>query len=409
MVTVEAKGATKWVVRPSRAFTNAVVRPLAARVKPAVKDGEVSFTLPGNGHYTLELDGFHNPLQMFVEPKRDFSEEKKSATMYFGPGNHYAGEVRLKSHDRVYIDRDAYVYGMFGIEDAEDVQISGYGVICGSVGRRCIPRCYGGLNPTPIWAMRSKNIKVYGPTVVDSACWCVSTFACRDVELSHIKVTGAWRYNTDGVDLCNSQDVYLHDSFIHSFDDTIVIKGRLEDRTKPVENIRVERCTCWCGWGGTLETGLETWASSWRDVVFEDCDLIHNSMAALRLHLGGPCKVENTTYRNIRIEYDASESAPEIHKNHDDKYTKRTTRPWTGCWLAITNGKMYAPGSMYKNPDVDPDEPYGSFDTVTIEDINITVEPGVPKPKQRICFEKGTTLGKIKWGSVLSGTVPVRP
>lgn len=400
MVTVESDGATEWAVRPSRAFTNAVVRPSSAGVKCEAKDGEVRFTLPRNGYFTLELDGFHRPLQMFVEPKRDFAAEKKSATMYFGPGNHYAGEIRLKSHDRVYIDRDAYVYGMFGIEDAEDVAISGYGVICGSIGRRHDLECYGGVNATPLWAVRSKNVKVCGPTVIDSACWCVATFGCRDVELSHLKVTGAWRYNTDGVDICNSENVWLHDSFVHSFDDSIVIKGMPLYRRLPVGDVRVERCVCWCGWGGTLETGLETWASSWRNVTFEDCDLIHNSMAALRLHLGGPCKVENTTYRNIRIEYDSSEREPEIHRDHDDRYTKRDGSVWVGNWLSIHNYKMYAPGGLYKNPDVGPDEPHGTFGKVTYEDIDILVEPGVPMPGQSVRFSEGTSLGEVEWRGV---------
>ena len=130
-------------------------------------------------------------------------------------------------------------------------------------------------------------------------------------------------------------------------------------------------------------------------------------MAALRLHLGGPCKVENTIYRNIRIEYDASESEPEYHKNHDDKYTKRAKRPWNDCWLAIMNDKMYGPNSMWKNPDVSPDEPFGSFGTATLEDIYITVEPGVPAPKHYIGFEKGTKLGEIEWNNVRMNGKPV--
>lgn len=399
MVLVEADGATKWRVKAERAFTNAVVRPLAARVRPEVKGGEIAFTLPQPGHYVLELDGIHSPLQMFVEPKRSFADDRKAATLVFGPGNHYAGEVALRSHDRVYIDRDAYVYGSFGMDGVEDVRISGYGVICNTIGRRGNLHCHGGDNATPIWARNSRGIRVCGPTVVDSCCWCIAAFGCEDVEISHVKVTGAWRYNTDGVDICNSRKVRLRDSFIHSFDDAVVIKGLLPYRTLPVEDIRVERCVCWCSWGGTLETGLETWASAWKGVVFEDCDLVHNARSAMRLNLGGPCRVQDTTFRDIRIEYDASERAPCLQKSRADRYVD-DGRPWTGSWLAIHNGKMYAPGGMYANPGVDPNEPYGSFGTATLENVEITVDPGAPEPKPSIRFGNGVKLGEIELENV---------
>ena len=42
-----------------------------------------------------------------------------------------------------------------------------------------------------------------GATVLDSCCWCVAAFNSSDLELANLKVTGAWRYNTDGIDICN--------------------------------------------------------------------------------------------------------------------------------------------------------------------------------------------------------------
>ena len=397
MVTVESDGATDWRVRAERKFSKAVVRPLSAGVKPVVADGEVRFTLPKPGHYTLELDDAHSPLQMFVEPKRDFAAERKAATISFGPGRHLAGVVRLKSHDRVFLDKDAFVYGSFAVDDAEDVMISGYGVICGTLGNRLSVdlALFADCNATPIRARNSKRLRIDGPTIVDSVGWNISTFGCADVEIAHVKVTGAWRYNTDGIDICNCENVRLRDSFIHSFDDAVVLKGLLPYRALPERNIRVERCVCWCGWGGTLENGLETWASAWDGIVFEDCDLIHNSMSAMRLHLGGPCALGDVTYRNIRIEYDATERAPEGQASRDAKYSHRRDAPWTGNWLTVRNAKMYRPGSTYVNKSVDPNEPCGVFRQLTLEDIDITVDDGVPRPAAWVCFEPGTALGRI--------------
>ncbi len=403
-VAVEAAGATAWRVKVARQFTNAVVRPLAAKVKvQRTAADELTFTLPRCGHYVLELDNYHEPLEIFVEPKNDFTEFRKTATLTFGPGLHLTRGIQLKSHDRVYIDKDAVVYGGFALNDVEDVEIRGYGVICGTTARR--PGAYSDDGKifsilTPIRAVNSKRVTIEGPIVLDSPEWCIALFDCADVELSHVKVTGAWRYNTDGIDLCNCRNVKLHDSYIHSFDDTIVVKGVLACREKAVENIHVARCVCWCGWGRTLENGLETWASAWRNVVFEDCDLIHNSMVALSVHLGGSCAVEDITFRNIRLEYDASRAEAEYQHKREDTYSKGANRPAIDYWFAALNGKMYGKDSLYKSAAVSPDEPFGTFKTCTLENISIQVDEGVPAPKVGIWPDKGTKFGEIKMENV---------
>ncbi|MCR4574784.1 MAG: hypothetical protein K5787_13590 [Lentisphaeria bacterium] len=397
MVKIEAEGATEFVVKSSRAFKVAKVRPLRAGVKTVVDRGEIRFTLPKPGYYVLELDGYHNPLEIFVDEKRDFAKEREEANIVFGPGIHEPVVVKLKSHDRVFLDKDAFVLGSFQVDGAEDVKISGYGIICGSRNRRVGDHCYREGMDFAVRVMDSKHIVFDGPTILDSSCWCVTSFNSSDVEFAHLKITAAWRYNTDGIDICNSQHVSIHDCFVHSFDDTIVLKGNFPefDRKDPVDDVKVERCVCWCGWGRTLEIGLETWAPYYRGIVFEDCDLIHNNAAALSVHLGGPAPIEDITFRNIRIEYDASEMESILQRDRDQKAVCKS--PWSGRWLDISNGKMFAAGSMYtKSNGLDVvNEPYGTFKKVIVEDIDITVDDGAVHPSHSIQAQPGSTFGEI--------------
>lgn len=399
MIRTEAAGPLELRVRPERAFTNAVVRPLRSKVVPQVSDGEIRLALPGPGSYVLELDGQRRPLEIFVDPERDFAAARKTATVVFGPGLHEPKVVRLRSHDRVFLDRDAVVLGSFQMDGVEDVKITGYGTICGSRNRRVGNNCYRlGMAPT-IRIMDSKNIVVDGPVVLDSACWMVEAFNSMDIELAHLKVTGAWRYNTDGIDICNSQRVTIRDSFIHSFDDTIVLKGiwLMPDRLRPVEDIRVERCVCWCGWGRTLEIGYETWAPYYRNILFQDCDLIHNNMGALSVHLGGPAPVEDVTYRDIRIEYDASDLAHVLQNGRDAKYTGSS--PFAGPYFIVENGKMFAPGVTCPGIDAYPDwahEPFGTVGRLTLENIAVTVGEGARTPPVVIAPQAGSAFGKIE-------------
>ena len=95
MIAVVADGKTEFRVKPDRAFTNVVVRPLSSGVKPRTVGSEIAFTLPKPGYYVLEIDGYHRPLEIFAQPKRDFAAERKAANIVFGPGLHEPKVVRL--------------------------------------------------------------------------------------------------------------------------------------------------------------------------------------------------------------------------------------------------------------------------------------------------------------------------
>lgn len=56
-------------------------------------------------------------------------------------------------------------------------------------------------------------------------CEFVSLFHCFNVKIEDIKVFRQWRYNADGIDIVNPQNINIENSFIHSFDDTISVKG----------------------------------------------------------------------------------------------------------------------------------------------------------------------------------------
>lgn len=396
MLRFETDGRTVVRVRPERKFTVARLRPLSAGVVPAVSDGEIRFTLPGPGYYTLELDGYHSPLEIFADPKRDFEKERQEANIVFGPGIHEPVVVKLHSHDRVFIDRDACVYGSFQADNVEDVKVYGYGIISGSRNRRVGNDCYRYGMDGAVRIIDSRDVLFDGPVVLDSSCWCVAAYNSSNLEFAHLKVTEAWRYNTDGIDICNSQHVRIHDCFVHSFDDTIVLKGNFPelDRRDPEEDILVERCVCWCGWGRTLEIGLETFAPYFRGIKFRDCDLIHNNGAALSVHMGGPAVIEDIAYNDIRIEYDSSEMAPVLQNDRDQKAECKA--PYQAYWIAATNGKMFAPGSSYADLGYDSsNDPYGTFVTLTAENITLVSDDSLPAPQACFMPEQGSSFGDI--------------
>ena len=368
----EAEGSVACRVVPKIPFKKAVVRPLSAEVKTVVTDGAISFTLPKPGYYVLETDGPHKALHIFMEPPRYFAE-RESATLNYGPGMHIVGLVRLRSHDRVYVDRDAIVFGCFTGENVEDVKIFGHGVIDGRICERVFEGGYTPLQQSCLRFHGSKGVSIDGPILMDSPCWVLACFDCEDVDIRHVKIVGQWRYNTDGIDICNSRRVKVCDSFVRSFDDTMVIKGVPPYRGKAVEDVTVERCVLWCGWGKTIEPGIKTWAPHFRNVRFVDCDVIRSAGAALNISAGGNAVMEDFTFDDIRVEMQAG-NQPEILQRSDDQRYDPAGRISCPTLVKIDNQNYVKLG----------DEPLGHVRNCTFRNIAVLTEPGVPPPQIRI-------------------------
>lgn len=380
-VAFEKNGPSSFVIRPRGGFKSVVVRPLSAGVKPETADGTVSFALPKAGHYTVEFDGSHRTLHLFQEPKRDFAEHG-TPTRTFGPGVHMAGLVRVKSGDRIYVDRDAVVYGRILGEDVRDVRIFGGGVIDGTTCGRVFDSGYTPLQPYGVAFFRSREIRVDGPILVNCAYWCTAFFDCENVEVSHLKVVGQWRYNTDGIDICNSRHVKVRDCFVRSFDDTICVKGVLPFADRPVEDISVERCVLWCGWGNTCEIGVETHAPHMKGIRFSQCDLIHNAAIALDVGCGGKTVVDDVSYRDIRVEFQRDTEPMVLQKRDGDGWNPGGKRGTPS--LAIIRANPYGK-----------DGGGGKVGRVTYDGLKLYFDDEATKPFVRIAAGTEVLIPKI--------------
>ncbi len=356
-------------------FDKAVIRPLSKNSAAAVEGKKVTFTLDKPGHYALELGTYHQTLYFFFDP---VSGEVKAEDVdyYFGPGIHFPGVINLKSGDRVYIDRGAVVFGSINGRNVKDVHIFGSGVLNGAAENRI----FGGFIETfcksTLKFYNSDNIRIEGIIVQDSTQWTTSFFSCTNIVIDNLKVVGQWRYNTDGVDFCSCHHIVMNNCFIRAFDDGIVIKGYNDlpfftvpeiRRDHSVTDIEIRNCTVWSGWGRTLEIGIETFTPEYKNILFENCDLIHSSASCLDVQNGNYACIHDVTFRNIRVEYQ-SETLPEIVQKSDDMVYDNAGRMGVPKLLNVDNHRYG--GQTGKFGD--------TFD-ILFEDIRVLAEEGVPE------------------------------
>jgi len=346
----------------NRPFQSVAVRPTSRGIHPAIEGRHITFTVAKPGQMTVELDGIHKALHLFADPpETDAPKPGDPDVLYFGPGVHKTGKIQIKSGQTVYIAGGAVVYGAIRGQGVSGVRILGRGVIDGSE----LARSDGG----DIRFSDSSDIKIQGVIMRDPAEWCAAFFGARKVAISDVKLVGLWRYNSDGIDVCNSQDVTIRDSFIRSFDDSIVIKGLKNRRQsfddRPVRNVRASRLVVWCDWGRALEIGAETCAPELTDVVFSDIDIIRTDVAAMDIQHGDRAAVHGIRFENIRVEIDDQNFAPIIQKSRDDKFDPVAASGFIpNLFVIIIQGTMWSHDTVR-----------GTVRDVLYKDIFVTGKP----------------------------------
>jgi len=309
-------------ITPTRSFTSVVIKPASRGVTPTVANGVITFTLRQPGQYTVELDGQHNALHLFTAAPSTYDLTGDNV-LYFGPGIHDVGLLDLEDDQTVYIDAGAVVYGAIRAFEKKNVRVLGRGILDNSRLERFDDfRIYPINNKVPVCSSMffycCENVTISGPVCMDASTWSIKTFGCTHVLVEDVKLIGFWRYNADGIDFCNCQDVELRDSFLRCFDDCIVIKGYQPCDVQPNDNIRISRCVVWCDWGSALEFGAETYADSFTNITFRDIDIIRPSAVAMRIQNCDRADIHNILYEDIRVEYDPNGELLPLYQTSDD-------------------------------------------------------------------------------------------
>ena len=380
-ISCSADEPVKLRVKAQKSFSSAVLRPLSKNITPKVIDGELEFTLTEQGSYVLELDGSHRALHIFFNEIKEYPDAKR-ATHYFGAGMHFPGNINLRDGDSVYIDPEAIVFGSLCSTGAKNVRVFGGGVIDGCFEERITENCYENHTKGNIRLYNCENVDISDVILTNSATWCLSLFNCKGVTVDGVKIVGQWRYNTDGIDVVNSSDVNIKNCFIRSFDDTVTVKG-IYDFDGVIENIAVENCVLWCGWGNTCEIGIETAAREYRNITFKNCDVIHTSGPAMSVLGGNQADIHGILYKNINVEFSSDQEPPIVQTAESQSYDAGQKRAVTE--LLRVDNKQYSirkkiPDSVVRANS----EKLGTVKGVRFENIKVLTDSEDIKPRIKI-------------------------
>jgi hypothetical protein len=350
----------KVVVQSRREVQSVVVRPASRGIRPRADTNRISFSVDRPGPIVVEVNGPQHALHLFANPPEKHAPATHApGVRYFGPGVHHAGKIHLRSNETVYLAAGAVVYGSIHASGVSNIRITGRGILDGSQFAR--EEGWGAVRLDDC-----SDVHIEGIVMRDPDVWCCSLFGCRNVTIANVKVIGLWRYNADGIDVCNSQGVDVRDSFVRAFDDALVVKGLqfspADMDQRPAKNIRFRRCVVWCDWGRAMEIGAETCAPEIADIAFEDCDIIRTTHIAMDIQHGDRAAIRDIRFENIRVEVDDRNLQPLMQSSREEKYADPSAGRYCPSLLEIV---------IHQTP-YSKDQQRGTVRGVTFRNITVT-------------------------------------
>lgn len=251
-------------------------------------------------HSHVELHLEHGSRLKASESKEDFLEVEAAYR------DHYRDtSLKVPSYENCEYDGEPKNYFIMA-KDAEDVCISGSGVIDGSE-----ENFYGEIDHNfiegtyypriPMLLMKGvQHLTIREVTLTRSAFWTVHMVGCQDVLINGIRILNNLKMvNCDGIDPDHCRNVRINNCHIESADDCIVFKTTEKNAyLGPCENIVVSNCTL-TSTSAAIKFGTES-VSDFRNITVTNCVISRtNRGISLMLRDGG--NIENVTFANLHI------------------------------------------------------------------------------------------------------------
>ncbi len=299
----DCSGSVKVEVGSQKSLQRVRILPESRGIRPGVTGDSLTFILKSPCQLSIEPAAKEGPLLLFANPLEiDPPREGDPGVIYFGPGMHKPGEIKVGDNQTLYIAGGAVVQGGIRAQGA-NIRIMGRGILDGMDWER-----FKGPTANLICLMKCTNASVEGVILKDSWSWTFPMWGCRGVHIDNVKICSARCENNDGIGTCNSQDVKIENCFIRTDDDCITAKGMGEDLGPPpyppVENLTVERCVLWTDRANVFRLGCECRAQLMRRLVFRDIDVLHYTdptCPAIILQPAEGMLMEDVRFENIRI------------------------------------------------------------------------------------------------------------
>ena len=296
-----------------------LVRPLAKGITPTVAGNVITFQVAEPDVYTVEWGGSAmNAMHIFANSIDDNAPTESTDTVkYIGPGAWSIDTMVLKDDMEVYISGGAVIQGILVANKVENAKIWGHGWFDGSNHRSWMLEKRSAY--VPISLRDCKNVQLSGIALLNPNAWCLEIYDSDQVNVDGIKIISA-RPNGDGITIQSSRNITVQNSFVRSWDDSLVVKNYSNEKGSDSANITFDGCQLWTDLAQSMEVGYETnkggkLKPTIQNITFRNITVLHNfHKPVMSIHNADDAAVSGILYSNIIVE-DASMGKGDAGKN----------------------------------------------------------------------------------------------
>lgn len=298
MFTDDFKEPVKVRVTKKDGFNSVCARPTSYGIEmQRCSNKKVEFTITDPGKkISVEFDGDRMQNLFILPDLPDADIPVGDNVIYYGPGIHDAGEIKLEwwNNATIYIDSEAIVYGRIVANRCDSLTIRGRGILCSS------KENHGEGRRPQIETYACNHLTIEGIMLRDTPNWTIKVVGSDHVHVNNIKEIG-WIMNSDGMDFLCCRHVLVENTFQRNYDDNVTIKafnaspeyirnnsetdgsykdgtiGMVEGLDKfDVYDIEVRNCVFWADKAHNMLVGPESRGVTFSDIHFHDNIVLEN-------------------------------------------------------------------------------------------------------------------------------------
>jgi len=273
---------------------------------------------------------------------------KQGGKVIIPSGNFITGPLSLKSNVELHLVSDAVLLGstqrldynklmsLISAQGQQHISITGNGII-DAQGRELVENLLQLLRegkledkqwlmkrpveenrPNIIFFQNCKDVKVTGITLKNAASWVQNYKECDGVLIDNMTVQSTAYWNNDGIDIVDSKNVKISNSYFNAADDAICLKSEKAD--KSCENVLVENCKVRSSANGfKIGTGS---LGGFKNIMVKNLTVFDTYRSAVALETVDGANLENVMVSGVRAKNTGNAFFIRLgHRNIDNRYS----------------------------------------------------------------------------------------